>query len=85
MLKFKSLATIFSYQTNELDEDAKGFIPDQDCQDFVYKPKKEYQSTHTKDKLESFMSDFHHNGCKEWITSMVVKIKTPIILRFRGF
>lgn len=53
------IATIFSYQANELDEDAKGFIPDEDYEDFVAEPKEEYQSKHTRDKLESFISDYN--------------------------
>lgn len=53
------IATIFSYQANELDEDANGFIPDEDYEDFVAEPAAEYETQHTREKLESFISDYN--------------------------
>ncbi|WP_298120782.1 type I restriction endonuclease subunit R [Flavobacterium sp.] len=53
------VATIYSYQANQLDEDAKGFIPDEDFEDFVAEPREEYNSQHTRDKLEEFIADYN--------------------------
>ncbi len=52
------VATIFSYRANELDEDANGFIPDEDFEDFVVnEPAPTY--SHTRDKLEGFIDDYN--------------------------
>lgn len=52
------VATIFSYKANELDEDANGFIPDEDFEDFyVNEPSPVY--SHTREKLEGFISDYN--------------------------
>jgi type I restriction enzyme R subunit len=52
------VATIFSYKANELPEDANGFIPDEDYDDFrAEEPSEEY--SHTRDKLESFIDDYN--------------------------
>ncbi|CAL2087260.1 type I restriction endonuclease subunit R [Tenacibaculum sp. 190524A05c] len=52
------VATIFSYKANELDEDANGFIPDEDFEDFyVNEPAPVY--SHTRDKLDGFISDYN--------------------------
>lgn len=53
------IATIFSYNANELDEDAQGFIPDEDFEDFVAEPESEYESTHTRQKLDGFIDDYN--------------------------
>lgn len=53
------VATIFSYQANELDEDANGFIPDEDYADFVAEPKVPYETKHTKEKLDDFIGDYN--------------------------
>ena len=54
-----NVAAIFSYQANEEDEDAKGYVPDEDYLDFVSEPIAAYQSSHTRDKLEGFISDYN--------------------------
>lgn len=53
------IATIFSYQANELDQDAKGYIPDEDEEDFASETAEVYQSQHTRDKLEGFIRDYN--------------------------
>ncbi|MFY0605968.1 MAG: type I restriction endonuclease subunit R [Cyclobacteriaceae bacterium] len=53
------VATIFSYQANEKDEDANGFIPDEDYEDFVAEPKGTYVNKHTREKLEGFIGDYN--------------------------
>ncbi|WP_046755401.1 type I restriction endonuclease subunit R [Kordia jejudonensis] len=54
-----NVATIFSYRANELPEDANGFIPDEDYDDFkvVKEPATIY--SHTREKLESFIVDYN--------------------------
>ena len=54
-----SVATIFSYQANELDEDANGFVPDEDYDDFVAEPHPPYETRHTREKLDSFITDYN--------------------------
>lgn len=54
-----NIATIYSYQANQLDEDAKGFIPDEDFEDFVAEPEEQYSTQHTRDKLDEFISDYN--------------------------
>jgi type I restriction enzyme, R subunit len=52
------VATIFSYKANELDEDANGFIPDEDFEDFrVDEPTSTY--SHTREKLDGFITDYN--------------------------
>ncbi|MEW2920112.1 type I restriction endonuclease subunit R [Muricauda sp. ANG21] len=53
------VATIYSYQANQLDEDAQGFIPDEDYEDFAAEPSSQYDTKHTRDKLEEFIG--HYN------------------------
>jgi type I restriction enzyme, R subunit len=53
------VATIFSYQANQLDEDATGFVPDEDYIDFVVEPPSEYNTSHTREKLDSFIDDYN--------------------------
>lgn len=56
------IATIFSYQSNEGDKDAIGFVDDDEfLESDVYsiglaaEPKTEYASNHTRDELETFI------------------------------
>ena len=52
------VAAIFSYKANELDEDANGFIPDEDYEDFrVEEPIVIY--SHTREKLDGFILDYN--------------------------
>ena len=56
------VATIFSYQANEEDKDALGFTTsDFDDVDLnvVAEPKAEYKSKHTREHLDSFISDYN--------------------------
>ncbi|MCK0159038.1 type I restriction endonuclease subunit R [Allomuricauda sp. F6463D] len=53
------VATIYSYQANQLDEDAQGFIPDEDYGDFAAEPSSQYDTKHTRDKLEEFIGDYN--------------------------
>jgi type I restriction enzyme, R subunit len=53
------VATIFSYQANELDEDANGFIPDEGYLDIAAEPKALYANKHTREKLEDFITDYN--------------------------
>ncbi len=54
-----SVATIFSYQANELDEEADGFIPDEDFEDFVVNESAPIYS-HTREKLDGFIADYNN-------------------------
>tara|TARA_E500000318_G_scaffold111893_2_gene132437 strand:+ start:3015 stop:5849 length:2835 start_codon:yes stop_codon:yes gene_type:complete len=53
------VATIYSYQANQLDEDAQGFIPDEDYEDFAAEPSSQYDTKHTRDKLEEFIGEYN--------------------------
>ncbi|SDF11272.1 type I restriction enzyme, R subunit [Pricia antarctica] len=54
------VATIFSYQANQLDEDATGFIPDEDYEDFrVGEPVLQYDTKHTREKLDDFIDNYN--------------------------
>jgi type I restriction enzyme, R subunit len=53
------VATIFSYQANQLDEDAKGFIPDEDFADIAAEPQTLYDTKHTREKLDEFIEDYN--------------------------
>jgi type I restriction enzyme R subunit len=54
-----NIATIYSYQANQVDEDANGFIPDEDFEDTVSEPQELYNTQHTRDKLDEFISDYN--------------------------
>ncbi|MFT7233888.1 MAG: type I restriction enzyme R subunit, partial [Cyclobacteriaceae bacterium] len=54
------VATIFSYQANEPDEDANGFIPDEDYTLLAAaEPQADYKSKHTREKLDDFIEDYN--------------------------
>ncbi|WP_127139077.1 type I restriction endonuclease subunit R [Flagellimonas oceanensis] len=53
------VATIYSYHANQLDEDAQGFIPDEDYEDFAAEPSSQYDTKHTRDKLEEFIGNYN--------------------------
>ena len=54
------VATIYSYKANQLDEDAVGFIPDEDYEDFrVNEPSLIYDTPHTRNKLDEFIGDYN--------------------------
>ncbi len=52
------IATIFTYGTNEDDEHAKDYMPDDDYYGSG-EPDPSYGSTHTRDKLESYIKDYN--------------------------
>lgn len=52
------IATIFSFQANEDDKDAKGFIPEEDLL-LAAEEGAEYNSEHTRDTLERYMGDYN--------------------------
>ncbi|WP_320815620.1 type I restriction endonuclease subunit R [Flavobacterium sp.] len=53
------IATIFTYGTNEDSDEAQDFLPDADDFDIAAEPKTAYQSSHTRDKLESYIGDYN--------------------------
>jgi type I restriction enzyme R subunit len=52
-----NIATIFSYSANEDDRDANGFIPDEDMA--LTPVNNNSANAHTRDQLESFISDYN--------------------------
>ena len=42
-----------------MDEDAQGFIPDEDYDDFDTEASSKYDTKHTRDKLEEFIADYN--------------------------
>lgn len=52
------IATIFSYGTNEDDEDAKDFMPDDDFY-VAGEPDSNYKTSHTRDKLDAYITDYN--------------------------
>ena len=42
-----------------MDEDANGFIPDEDYDDFAAEPKADYETKHTREKLDGYMVDYN--------------------------
>lgn len=52
------LATIFSYQANEEDKDAVGFMDDEDLM-LAAEPKAEYNTEHSRDELETFIQEYN--------------------------
>lgn len=52
-----NIATIFSYSANEGDRDANGFIPDEDMA--LTPANNNSANAHTRDQLESFISDYN--------------------------
>lgn len=54
------IATIFTYGANEEDEDAQDYLPGEEEElSMVAEPKVAYISTHTRDKLESYIADYN--------------------------
>ncbi len=61
------IATIFSYQANEDDKDAVGFIEDEDLL-MVAEPQSEYNTKHSRDHLESFIGDYNQEFSTNYTT-----------------
>ena len=54
------VATIFTYGTNEDDEDAQDYLPGDEEELFMAaEGKVAYLSSHTRDKLESYIVDYN--------------------------
>ncbi len=53
------IATIFTYGANEEDEEANGLLPDDSDMDKAADDKVTYLPSHTRDKLEEFISDYN--------------------------
>ncbi len=53
------IATIFTYGANEEDEDAQDYLPGDDELSMAADPKAEYKSSHTRDKLEAYITDYN--------------------------
>jgi type I restriction enzyme R subunit len=51
------IATVFTYSTNEEDQDANGLIPDEAWE--VHDSAVAYNTSNTRDKLEQFVSDYN--------------------------
>ena len=52
------IATIFTYGANEEDEDAQDYLPDDEVGK-VEETQRVYKSSHTRDKLESYIADYN--------------------------
>jgi type I restriction enzyme, R subunit len=53
------IATIFTYGTNEDSEDAQDYLPEDEDWSQAAEPMAVYQSSHTRDKLESYIGDYN--------------------------
>lgn len=53
------IATIFSYGTNEDDQDSSGLLVEEDTFSMAAEPAGSYKSLHTRDALESYIKDYN--------------------------
>jgi type I restriction enzyme R subunit len=53
------IATIFTYGTNEDSEDAQDYLPEDIDFSMAAEPQAVYQSSHSRDKLESYIGDYN--------------------------
>ena len=53
------IATIFTFGTNEDSDEAQDFLPDDDDFDLAAEPKSKYKSSHSRDKLDSYIVDYN--------------------------
>lgn len=53
------IATVFTYGTNEDSEEAQDYLPDEYEYDWAAEPKATYKSSHSRDKLESYIADYN--------------------------
>ena len=53
------IATIFTYRTNEDSDEAQDFLPEDIDFNMAAEPKTIYQSSHSRDKLESYIGDYN--------------------------
>jgi type I restriction enzyme R subunit len=61
------IATIFTYGANEDGKEAQDYIPDEEFS-MAAEPEAVYQSSHTRDKLESFIGDYNKMYSKSYTT-----------------
>ncbi|WP_054851342.1 type I restriction endonuclease subunit R [Olleya sp. ITB9] len=52
------IATIFTYGTNEEDEDAQDYIPG-DALPLAAEPRAQYKTSHTREKLDEYIEDYN--------------------------
>jgi type I restriction enzyme R subunit len=54
------IATIFTYGSNEDSDEANDSLPDDEQEyDWAAEPKATYKSSHSRDKLESYIGDYN--------------------------
>ncbi len=53
------IATVFTYGTNEDSDEAQDYLPEEEEYDWAAEPKVNYKSSHTRDKLESYIGDYN--------------------------
>lgn len=53
------IATIFTFGTNEDSDEAQDFLPDDVDFDIAAEPKSSYKSSHSRDKLDSYIVDYN--------------------------
>ncbi|MDP5078517.1 MAG: type I restriction endonuclease subunit R, partial [Nonlabens sp.] len=53
------IATIFSYGTNEDDEDAQDYLPGDEQLLMAAEPSASYKTSHTREKLDSYIADYN--------------------------
>ncbi|HRG00251.1 MAG TPA: type I restriction endonuclease subunit R [Bacteroidia bacterium] len=63
------IATIYTFGANEADEDAQDYLPGDDEPALAADLKVEYKSSHTRDKLESFIADYNQQYGTAFSTS----------------
>jgi len=55
------IATVFTYGTNEDSDEAQDFLPEDEVDfDVFAEPQTSYEGKHTRDKLESYISDYNN-------------------------
>ena len=53
------IATIFSYGTNEDDEDAQDYLPDNEQLPMAAEPAAAYKTSHSREKLDEYIADYN--------------------------
>jgi type I restriction enzyme R subunit len=72
------IATIFTYGSNEDSDEANDSLPDDEQEyDWAAEPRATYKSSHSRDKLESYIGDY--NTCMERV------LRPRIVNRFKIF
>jgi type I restriction enzyme R subunit len=72
------IATIFTYGSNEDSDEANDSLPDDEQEyDWAAEPRATYKSSHSRDKLESYIGDYN--------TCMARVLRPRIVNRFKNF